>query len=388
MTDRPLKIVLILPTITRGGGGVSEAARLLAWEWAQRDDTEIEVVTLRSNGFEEARADWPDIPIHTFERHRLRGFGYAPEMTRFLKAQDYDIAHVHGLWMYHCLAALRWSETHQRPYVVTPHGMLEAWILARSKMLKKAVSLAFHSRFLKRASLFHVLTTKETEDVKAVVLEAKVLVVPNFVPTLPRATQRPKWWRPEMEDRRVLLFFGRIHDKKGWRELVSAWEALSASDPGFADTVHLVFCGWVDAVAGFEAKISEVENTYRNITFAGPQYGEDRLLSYSAADAFILPSKSEGLPMSILEAWAIGLPVLMTEACNLPLGFTQDAAIRIGESEEALREALRDFKALPEARLRQIGDNGQRLQQDVYSAKACSEALRMAFSEIAKKEAV
>ena len=109
-------------------------------------------------------------------------------------------------------------------------------------------------------------------------------------------------------------------------------------------------------------------------------------MSYSASDAFILPSKSEGLPMSILEAWAIGLPVLMSEACNLPLGFTHDAAIRIGESVEDLREALHDFKALPEARLRQIGDNGQRLQEQVYSAKACSESLRMAFYEIAKKE--
>jgi hypothetical protein len=42
-----------------------------------------------------------------------------------------------------------------------------------------------------------------------------------------------------------------------------------------------------------------------------------------------LPSFSEGLPMSVLEAWSYGLPVVMTPECNLPEGFACGAALEI-----------------------------------------------------------
>ena len=60
--------------------------------------------------------------------------------------------------------------------------------------------------------------------------------------------------------------------------------------------------------------------------FIGPQFDSDKENTYIASDAFILPSFSEGLPMVILEAWAYGKPVLMTEFCNIPLGFRWNGA--------------------------------------------------------------
>jgi hypothetical protein len=46
--------------------------------------------------------------------------------------------------------------------------------------------------------------------------------------------------------------------------------------------------------------------------------GADKNAALAHANAFILPSYSEGLPMTVLEAWANGLPVFMTRECNLP----------------------------------------------------------------------
>ena len=63
--------------------------------------------------------------------------------------------------------------------------------------------------------------------------------------------------------------------------------------------------------------------------FPGPQFGTAKAAAYRRADAFVLPSLSEGLPMAILEAWAHEKPVLMTDACNLPEGFAARAAIRL-----------------------------------------------------------
>jgi poly(glycerol-phosphate) alpha-glucosyltransferase len=66
------------------------------------------------------------------------------------------------------------------------------------------------------------------------------------------------------------------------------------------------------------------------VVFLGPAFGEAKDQLLRRASAFILPSFSEGLPMSVLEAWAYRLPVLMTEHCNLPEGFAAEAAMRIG----------------------------------------------------------
>jgi len=63
--------------------------------------------------------------------------------------------------------------------------------------------------------------------------------------------------------------------------------------------------------------------------FFGPAFGEEKEELLRSASAFILPSFSEGLPMSVLEAWAYGLPVVITPECNLPEGFAFQAALEI-----------------------------------------------------------
>ena len=69
-----------------------------------------------------------------------------------------------------------------------------------------------------------------------------------------------------------------------------------------------------------------------DVVFYGPAFGKEKDALLRSADAFILPSFSEGLPMSVLEAWSYGLPVVMTPECNLPEGFAIDAAVEIRNS--------------------------------------------------------
>ena len=91
-----------------------------------------------------------------------------------------------------------------------------------------------------------------------------------------------------------------------------------------------------------------------SVIFTGPAFGEEKDRLLRQASAFILPSFSEGLPMSVLEAWSYGLPVLMTDHCNLPAGFAANAALRIGTDAESIAEGLRELFALPTT------DHGQR----------------------------
>jgi poly(glycerol-phosphate) alpha-glucosyltransferase len=77
---------------------------------------------------------------------------------------------------------------------------------------------------------------------------------------------------------------------------------------------------------------SLVSSAAADVLFYGPAFGEEKEALLRSAEAFVLPSFSEGLPMSVLEAWSYVLPVVMTPECNLPEGFACGAALEIRNS--------------------------------------------------------
>jgi poly(glycerol-phosphate) alpha-glucosyltransferase len=104
---------------------------------------------------------------------------------------------------------------------------------------------------------------------------------------------------------------------------------------------HLAIAGWgQDAYEQELRALVSTQGLNESVHFLGPQFGELKAACFQAAAAFILPSVSEGLPMTVLEAWAHGLPVLMTPQCNLPYGFQAGAALRIEPEAASIAEGL------------------------------------------------
>ena len=104
-----------------------------------------------------------------------------------------------------------------------------------------------------------------------------------------------------------------------------------------------------------------------SVIFTGPLFGELKERLLWLASAFILPSFSEGLPMSLLEAWAHELPVLMTEHCNLPEGFSASAAIQIGTGADSIAEGMMRLFGSSDAELGGMGENGLNLVTNKFT---------------------
>ena len=186
-----------------------------------------------------------------------------------------------------------------------------------------------------------------------------IAVIPNGTNIPLNENPPPPLWWPHG---RVLLFIGRIHPKKGVAELVEAWALLSRERPSIAKEWRVVIAGWDDGnhQAQIEAAIIR-HGLEGKVIMPGPLFGPDKDAALRHAEAFILPSYSEGLPMSVLEAWSFRLPVLMTEACNLPEGFEEAAAIQIGTAPDCLAGQLAQALANDQECLAAIGANGYRL---------------------------
>lgn len=372
---RPLRILLSLPYISRAGGGVSESARLQVAALQETGETDISVLCFDDANFNRDRQGWKTQNIGSFRTFGPRSYGFSPGLLLAILRSRPDIIHVHGVWQFHCAAVYLWSLITGRPYIVTPHGMLEPWIRARSSRLKKLVSWLYQNRFLKRAAAFQLLTQKERSDVEEFLIGNLAEIIPNYVPPFIREQIAPGWWRDNLTGRDIYLFLGRIHEKKGCMELCDAWEKLCTEDNHFKEKSALVFCGWNDGLTGFEERVEALGIQYGNAIFAGPQYGAEKARTLSRAHFFILPSKSEGLPMAVLEAWAADIPVIMTEACNLSASFKLNAAIRTESEVVAIANVLSRTSQLSNEERLGIAKRAKSLVEINYSANSVRQAL-------------
>ena len=216
-------------------------------------------------------------------------------------------------------------------------------------------------------------------------LKNPICVIPNGV-DLPLAAPQRESRHPRLpEGRKVLLYLGRLHPKKGLSTLIAAWSRVRAGD------WILAVAGWDQA--GHEAELKRqatelglawAEGTPQggedtSLYFLGPQFGEAKESCYHSCDAFILPSLSEGLPMVVLEAWAYGKPVLMTSACNLPEGFRAEAALQIGASEEKIEAALRNLFRLSRDERETMGRKGRILVEERFDWRKVAGQMASAY---------
>ncbi|MBL8564834.1 MAG: glycosyltransferase [Hyphomicrobiaceae bacterium] len=351
---KPLSIGVVLGSISRSAGGISSAARRPAQHLTAAGH-EVTVIALRDNFSERDLHEWTPIEPILVDALGPNRIGLSPQLYRELSRRHFDIVHQHGIWQAFSGFVARLAKR-GTPTLIAPHGMLDPWALRQNVWKKRLASNLYEDANMRRASCFHALSHSECGAIRAYGLTNPVAVIRNGI-DLPNGNSAspPEWW----PDKRVLLFVGRIHEKKGVVGLVEAFATLRANAPEVAKEWNLVIAGWDDGghLAELTAAISR-NGLEEYVVLPGPLYGSQKEAALAAAEAFVLPSYSEGLPMSVLEAWAWSLPVLMTEACNLVDGFVAGAAIRIESDPASLADKLCETLIRSPTELAAIGARG------------------------------
>ena len=296
-----------------------------------------------------------------------RGAWLHPDLAaRFRKAvSEADGVHIHGLWEQSTLIAARTARALGKPYVLSAHGMLDPWALANKRVKKLLYAGLVERRNVAGAGCLHALTASEAQDYRRFGSRAPVAIIPNGVNVPEHATPELFLERfPALRTRRLLLFLGRIHYKKGVDVLVRAWAQLAASFPD----AHLVLAGpdFEGTQTRTEALVGDLDLASR-ITFTGMLRDHMKWSALSAAQLFVLPSLSEGFSVSVLEAMGIGLPVLITEACHLPEVSELSAGWLTQSEVGSLASSLREFLHQTPETNRLMGQRGQRLVNERFS---------------------
>ena len=384
-----MKTLHLSVSLSRSAGGIFEIQLAVA-RHLQSLAVDVEVFGLVDDHWPLDAPRWGSIPTEAFATLGPRKFGYAPRLLQKMVESNADIAHLHYIWMFPSIAVSKWGGKTRRPYVVTPNGMLEPWALNNSAWKKKIAGVVYENRMLRGAACLQANTVKELQDFRAYGLKNPVCVIPNGMEMPEVNAETLKAERLQYE-RKTLLFLGRLHPKKGLVNALRAWAKIRSQGAGVKnqDDWQFVIAGWDQG--GHEADLkrlcTELALAYADVpaadfvaddrladlsppssvVFTGPAFGADKAALLQRASAFILPSFSEGLPMSVLEAWSYGLPVLMTDHCNLPDGFAANAALRIGTDVESIAAGLQALLSLPCPSLVAMGDAGRTLVERQFT---------------------
>lgn len=378
------RIACVIDTISRRAGGLNSSVQGLMTSM-QRQSDEVRIFSIADEHTDLDRHAWSTFELYLAKAMGPRKFGYAPSLDHALEDYSADILHSHGLWTYSSMVSMNWQRKTRKPVIIHPHGMLDAWALKNSRWRKRLAMLLYERRNLEQAACIRALCQSELDSVRALRLRNPVCVIPNGVelPELPPASQL------QFESgRKRLLYLGRLHPKKGIDLLIRAFGQLQQSQ-GLKDWT-LVIAGWDQG--GHEDELKRVATASRlawsdvrddarysdalqhqmaetlpPIVFAGPCFGEEKARLYQQSDAFVLPSFSEGLPMVVLEAWSHAKPVVMTPMCNLPEGFSAEAAIKIEPAVESVAEGLKSLAERSSAARLEMGERGRQLVETHFS---------------------
>lgn len=367
-----LRIGLLTSSASRLGGGVSEVVIVQAGLIRQLGG-EPAVFALADEHTGEDLHRYGETPVAALPVTGPPQIGFAPALVSRLIDADLDCLHLHGIWMYPSRAATVWSGRTGRPYVISPHGMLDPWITGRGRWKKAMARAGYERASWRAASVLHALTAREAGDIRDESGRTDSLVIPNAGPPAGLLPARPR--APNF------LYLGRIHPKKNIGALVDAWRSLDAA--GRLGGARLTIAGW-----GMEGHVAELRRSLdgapASVEFIGPAYGVLKQRLLEEARFLVLPSFSEGLPMVVLEAWAQGTPAIMTGECNLPEGIAAGAALECGYDAAAIAAALEQAIAMDDARWLEMARAAHGLASGEFSARAIAARWAEAYTALVR----
>lgn len=276
-----------------------------------------------------------------------------------------DVCHVHGIWLPHSLTVRKLAKKLGKPLVSSAHGMLEKWELANKKLKKEIYSHFFERPSLAHSACLRALSQQEAEDYRKFGLRNLISIIPNGIDPIESVDPADLLLQfPELCDKRVVLFLSRIHRKKGILNLLAAWPEVVRRHP----EAHLLLAGGDFAgTAAIAREMVDKQQITQSVTFCGTLNGKLKLSALSLATAFCLPSYSEGMSMAVLEALSIGLPVVITRACNVD-GVQESGAGYITSNEPAtLAESLSEYLSLNVRRQRLMRESAKHLARTRYN---------------------
>jgi glycosyltransferase involved in cell wall biosynthesis len=315
-----VNILHVIATLAPRDGGPSKACVEMARAVARRGHA-VTIFTTDKDG--SGRLDVPTdrpverdgVTLHYFPTAVPRFWARSPAMADALAAAipGVDVVHMHSLYHYHDMMVGRFCRRSGVPYILRPHGSLDPYLWRRHRLRKMAMELAFQNRVTRGAARLHFTTEDERTLAAPYTFGVPGFVVPNgldldeFDNLPPAGNFRDR--HPEIGERPLALFLGRLNFKKGLDILCDAFAMVARDLP----EARLVIAGPDDGMAEAVKSWLAERGVADRVLFTGMLTGADKYAVLRDADLFVLPSYTENFGIAVIEALACGVPVAISD---------------------------------------------------------------------------
>lgn len=299
---------------------------------------------------------------------------YAKDLHATLKEfSDVDVAHIHLARDYTATRSLAFMRKHGVPTVVQAHGMIST----PNKAATKAYDSIFKRLYLAGPSKWLALTDAERAALmKYGVDERQMADVSNAV-ALPS-----RHWNPGHS--RLFSFVSRLHPRKQADVFVRAGlQVLSEGAPA-----QFAIAGPDQGHGELVRRLIDSSSSRERFSLMGPMDHDSVQQLLAETFALVLPSRDEIAPMIVLEACAMGVPVILTSDCGLAAIVSDyGAALVVEPDDHSVAQAMATLLNSPDL-AQQLSRNARRLFQERWSTPALVGQLEGIYAEVSKASGV
>ena len=329
-----MKILSVIPTYLPAheiGGPVKtthDFCKTLA-----RKGVEIDVYTTNINAFGcvevplNKPVDVEGVNVTYFPVRGPVAYSYAPDMGKAIRENilKYDLVHAHSVYLYPTLIAAKICQKKKVPYIINPFGALDPDMISlKSSFIKRIYIELVEKNNINKASAVQVASIYEKNRLLPLGFRSPVYIVPCAIDPkeylLLGNKQILKERYPQLKNKKIILFMGRIHPKKGLDLLALAFAEIARK----REEITLVIAG-----TGEERYVKKVKTMFKDkglssrTVFTGLLTGEEKISTLHESDVFVLPSYGENFGIAVIEAMACGLPVVVTDKVGLSLDINE-----------------------------------------------------------------
>ncbi|KFE33433.1 glycosyltransferase [Thioclava atlantica] len=368
-----LRIAMVAGRLSTRASGVKVTVEGLSRAMVDRGHS-VRVFGLADEAWNSGdREKWQGAPAMALPTLGPARLGYAPGLARALDKdnRDFDLVHLHGIWMYSSHAAERWAARNHRPYIVSTHGMLAPDALRYSSWNKRLVGALYQERCFRHAAAFHATCERERDEIRAYRLEQPVAIFPNGIDRVPVVAS-------PQGTRRKLVTLGRLHLVKGLDRLITAWANVA---PDFPDWDLCIAGPDTDGTRHRLNTMVAVDDIPR-VSFLEAIFGGERDRFLADADLFALTSLTENFALTVAEALLQETPVISTKGAPWSGLETHGCGWWIDHGVEPLAQTLRQAMAMSREALQEMGRSGRAWMLDEFVWDAVAARAETAYRDV------